>query len=239
MGGCTNCKEKSGCDDRKGSMLGEVGAALDRLYPTRTWGERAPAGRAWDGLPGLADELAGELGAATFVAQGPDDASCDYIYVLCMGRPPCAIQVRDHGVPAPAEWDSASSSPSPSTSTSIEELYLRVCISRLAPMAAVQEIAIDVTASAGGHVIRERPRAGVYGAPLLRRMQRLVAILPAYDLLHVDFGEISAPPPGFAPGAWTERFGGTPPVASYLFLDAPPTMESTAWLPREAGAHAC
>jgi hypothetical protein len=229
MGGCTNCKEKSGCDDRKGSMLGEVDAALGRLYPTRTWGERAAAGTAWDGLSGLADELASELSAATFVAQGLDDALCDHIYLLCMGRPPCAVQVRDHGVAAPAEWEAAS----------IEELYLRVAISRVVPMAAVQELAIDVTASPGGYVIRERPRAGVYGAPLLRRMQRLVAILPAYDLLHVDFGEISAPPPGFAPGAWTEMYGGAPPVASYLFLDAPPTMEATSWLPREAGAHAC
>ena len=229
MGGCTNCKGKSGCDDRKGSMLDEVAAALDRVYPTRTWGERAIAGAPWDGLAGLADELAGELRAATFVAPGGDDALCDHIYVLCMGRPPCAVQVRDHGVAAPAEWESA---------PSIEELYLRVAVSRVAPMAAVQELAIDVTPSAGGHVIRERARAGVYGAPLLRRMQRLVAILPAYDLLHVDFGEISAPPPGYAPGAWSARYGGAPPVASYLFLDAPPTMESTAWLPREAGAHA-
>ncbi len=32
------------------------------------------------------------------------------------------------------------------------------------------------------------PRAGVYDAPLLARMQKLVAILPAYELLHVDFG---------------------------------------------------
>src|SRR5262249_10907780 len=150
MGGCTNCKEKSGCDDRKGSMLGEVDAALGRLYPTRTWGERAPAGPAWDGLAGLADELAGELSAATFVAQGLDDALCDHIYVLCMGRPPCAVQVRDHGVPAPAEW-----SGSPVPVPVIEELYLRVAISRLAPMAAVQELAIDVTASPGGYVIRE------------------------------------------------------------------------------------
>ena len=59
----------------------------------------------------------------------------------------------------------------------------------------------SATATAGS--IRESPRAGVYDAPLLTRMQKLVAILPAYDLLHVDFGEIAHAPPGFHAGAWT------------------------------------
>jgi hypothetical protein len=231
MGGCTNCKGKSGCDHRKGEMLEAVADALDRLYPTRTWGERVDVSAAprLDGLAALADELATELDAATFVVPGGPDATCDYIYVLCVGRPPCAVQVRDAGVPAPAEWDGAA----------IQETYLRVCVSHVAPFAAVQEIAIDVAAEAGGYVIRERPRAGVYSAPLLRRMQRLVAILPAYDLVHLDFGEIAAPPPGFAAGAWTSLYGGAPAVANYLFSAEPATMVTTAWLPREAGAHAC
>lgn len=235
MGGCTNCKGKSGCDDRKGSMLEQVAGAMDRLYPTKTWGERDDAS-AWglgiapdfEEIAALADDLAGELDAATFAqAGGPDDA-CDYIYVLCLGRPPCAVQVRDHGVPPPAEWTGRG--------LRIDELYLRVCISHVARMAAVQEIAIDVEDSAGGFAIRERPHAGVYSAPMLRRMQRLVAILPAYDLLHLDFGEISAPPPGFAAGDWRHRFGAEPSVANYLFFSQPATMVTTSWLPREAGA---
>jgi hypothetical protein len=235
MGGCTNCKGKSGCDDRKGSMLEQVGDALDRLYPTRTWGERddlALFDTATDPseIAALADDLAGELDAATFVSQGGPDEACDYIYVMCMGRPPCAIQVRDHGVPAPAEWDAPD--------LRLDELYLRVCISQVARMAAVQEIAIDVTASGDGLVIREKPRAGVYSAPLLRRMQRLVAILPTYELLHLDFGEISAPPPDFHAAGWRARFGAEPSVANYLFFAQPATMVTTSWLPREAGARA-
>jgi len=235
MGGCTNCKGKSGCDHRKGAMLERVADALERLYPTRTWGERDDAS-VLDTAPdsediaALADELATELDAATFVAPGGPDEACDYIYVLCMGRPPCAVQVRDHGVPAPAEWDAPD--------LRLSELYLRVCVSQVARMAAVQEIAIDVTASGGGFVIRERPRAGVYSAPLLRRMQRLVAILPAYDLLHLDFGEISAPPPGHRAGGWRDRFGAEPAVANYLFFAQPATMVTTTWLPREAGPFA-
>ena len=224
MGGCTNCKSKGGCDDRKGVMLEQVADALDRLYPDRTWCEHA--GASHDDLGALAEELATELDAATFVVTGD---ACDYIYVLALGRPPCAVQVRDCGVAPPAEWDASV----------VEEQYLRICVSRVAKMAAVQEVAIDASIDHGGVVIRERPRAGVYSAPLLRRMQRLVAILPAYDLVHLDFGEISAPPAGFAPGAWKARFGGTPATANYLFFPEPATMVSTAWLPREAGAHAC
>jgi hypothetical protein len=224
MGGCTNCKSKGGCDDRKGVMLEQVADALDRLYPDRAWCEHA--GAPHEDLAGLAEELASELDAATFVV--PGDA-CDYIYVLALGRPPCAVQVRDFGVAPPAEWDGAV----------IEELYLRVCVSRVARMAAVQEVAIDATIDRGGIVIRERPRAGVYSAPMLKRMQRLVAILPAYDLVHLDFGEISAAPAGFAPGAWRTRFGGAPATANYLFFAEPTTMVTTAWIPREAGAHAC
>ncbi len=81
-----------------------------------------------------------------------------------------------------------------------------------------------------GFVVRELPRAGVYDAPLLRRMQKLVAILPAYDLLHVDFGEIAHAPPEFQPGAWRELYGAAPAIANYLFYPQPTTMVSTAFV---------
>ncbi len=229
MSGCTNCGGKTGCDDRKGGMFDALDHTLGRLYPSRTWGERdelvgLDAGLGADDIAALAEELATELDAATFVRPGAIDETCDYIYVLCMGRPPCAVQVRDHGVAPPAEW----------TTGGVSELYLRICVSHVARMVGVQEVAIDVTSDADGIAIRERPRAGVYGAPLLRRMQRLVAILPAYDLIHLDFGEIAGPPEGFAPGAWTGLYGGKPAIANYLFYAAPTTMIATAWLGREA-----
>lgn len=219
--GCTNCASKTGCDHRKGEMLAEVDRVLERLYPTRTWGEPrddAGAGMPPDELAALADELAGELIAATFVRAGDDAEPCDYVYVLCLGRTPCAIQVRDHGVAPPAEWQDG-----------VSELYLRLVISQRARVAAVQQVAVTAHAAAdGGWVIREAPRAGVYDAPLLPRMQKLVAILPAYDLLHVDFGEIAHAPRDFAPGAWPELFGGKPAIANYLFYPQPTTMVATA-----------
>ena len=218
MGGCTNCKAKSGCDDRKGDMLASVDRALEELYPTRTWGQPvgAIAGPTPDELAGLAEELATELRAATFVRAGGDDEPCDYIYVLCLGRTPCIAQIRDHGVPVPAEWDAE-----------IHEQYLRVVVSQRARVCAVQQVAVTASRMAGGVLIREAPRAGVYDAPLLSRMQKLVAILPAYELLHVDFGEIAHAPPGYHAGTWRDLFGGEPAIANYLFYPQPTTMIST------------
>jgi hypothetical protein len=226
MGGCTNCKGKAGCDDRKGVMLESVDRALETLYPTKTWGEpddtnAAARGMDREELDALADELAQELGAATFVREGGDDEPCDYIYVLCMGRTPCVVQVRDHGVPAPAEWNEIDA---------VEELYLRVVVSQRARVAAVQQVSVDLWKSDDGWLVRERPRAGVYDAPLLRRMQKLVAILPAYELLHVDFGEIAHAPPGFHAGSWRDMFAGDPSIANYLFYPQPTTMVATSML---------
>ena len=225
MGGCTNCKGKAGCDDHKGQMMGTVEQALADLYPTRTWGEAQDVealGLPPDELAGLAEELATELKAATFVRHGGDDEACDYIYVLSLGRTPCVVQVRDHGVELPDEWRSTDA---------IEELYLRVVISHRARVAAVQQVAIDLVRTDDGYLIRERPRAGVYDAPLLKRMQKLVAILPAYDLTHLDFGDIAHAPPGFQAGAWRELYGADPSIANYFFYAQPTTMISTTYLP--------
>lgn len=232
-------------------MLESIDAALVRLYPTRTWGEVNDVfsdGLAVEDIGHLADELGSELRAATFVRTGGDDEPCDYIYVLCLGRTPCIVQVRDCGVAVPDEWGSfaghGSSEQSPelargawSAPTALEEQYLRIVISHRAKFAAVQQVSLCATAGFspgldlarrdGTWLIEERPRAGVYDAPLLSRMQKLVAILPAYGLVHIDFGEIAHNPPGFHAGAWASLFGGEPAIANYLFYPHPTTMTST------------
>lgn len=258
-------------------MLTSVDAALARLYPTRTWGEPDDAladGMTPSDIGHLADELANELKAATFVRMGGDDEPCDYIYVLCLGRTPCIVQVRDYGVPAPDEWIASrtpkfalaaggravgsDAPPDTRDDTAISELYLRIVVSQRAHVAAVQQVAFDVLPASSvapdrrspaigntdaatvetsrsiehpardcAWVVHERPRAGVYDAPLLARMQKLVAILPAYGLLHVDFGEIAHAPPGFGAGAWSSLFQGQPAIANYLFYPHPTTMTST------------
>lgn len=227
MGGCTNCKGKSGCDHRKGSMMEEVEGALERLYPSRTWGEVADdavMAMAPDELAALAEELAQELNAAAFVKLGDEDEPCDYIYVLALGRAPCIAQVRDQGVAPPAEWQ---------VTEPIRELYLRVVLSHRARVAAVQQVAMAMTPGPDGYVISESPRAGVYDAPLLKRMQKLVAILPAYELLHVDFGEIAHAPQGFHAGSWPDAYGlgsAVPSIANYLFYPQPTTSVVTSFV---------
>jgi hypothetical protein len=247
--GCTNCKSKTGCDHRKTAMMSSVDQTLEQLYPTRTWGEaddRDVAGLPPDELAGLADELAGTLGAATFVRTGGDDEPCDYIYVLCMGRTPCIVQVRDHGVPVPTEWrslapgviDPRGSAGGSEPAGALRELYLRLVVSQRARVAAVQQVAVELVRATDGFVVREQPRAGVYDAPLLPRMQKLVATLPAYDLLHVDFGEIAHAPPGYHAGAWRELFGGEPAIANYLFYPQPTTMIATGFISAELARRA-
>src|SRR5687767_9015160 len=156
--GCTNCGGKVGCDHRKGAMMAEVDRALEQLYPTRTWGEPrdTDAGMSRGDLAALAEELAGELNTATFVREGSDDEPCDYIYVLCMGRVPCVVQVRDHGVPVPEEWGSLDGA--------LHELYLRLVISHRTRVAAVQQVAVTLVRDGDSFLVRESPRAGVYDA---------------------------------------------------------------------------
>lgn len=227
MSGCTNCGAKAGCDHRKGEMFAVIDEVIARVYPTRRWGAPDDAARLGAGVDGddaqaLADELASELEASTFYRPGGDEEFCDYVYVLCLGREPCAVQLRDGDVPVPAELDDGGR---------LDELYLRVCLSSVARVAGVQEVAMTVERRGDDVIVSERPRAGVYAAPLLRRFQRLVALLPAYGITHVDFGEISAPVEGFDPGDYAERYGGEPHRANYLFYPQPSTCETTTLVP--------
>jgi hypothetical protein len=222
MGGCTNCAGKGACDDRKGTMFEQIERALDRLYPTRRWGEPDDDQRFQYGIcehdgEALAAELAHELNGSTFYRPGDETEYCDYIYVQCMGREPNLIQLRDAGVPVPAELGDEP----------IDELYLRICLSNMTRMAGVQQTALRLERAGGDLLITESPRPGVYDPPLLRRFQRLVAILPAYEITHLDFGEISAPPKGFAHGDYGALFGGEPHIANFLFYPQPSNMQTT------------
>ncbi len=225
MGGCTNCAGKSGCDDRKGTMLEQVRRALERLYPTRTWGEPSDEERFGAGIcehdgEALAEELAQSLNASTYYRAGADDEYCDYIYVQCIGREPNLVQIRDGGAAVPDEFGAEP----------IEELYLRVCLSNMTRMAAVQQTAMTLAREGDAWVVTESPRPGVYDPVLLKRFQRLVATLPVYDITHLDFGEISAMPAAFAPGEYARLYGGEPHTANFLFYPQPSNMQTTVVL---------
>jgi hypothetical protein len=215
---------------------------LARLYPSRRWGERDDAAALGAGIGEgatrrLAKGLAAALEAATFFVEGGDEEYCDFIYVLCLGRQPCLQELR-------AGLADVADAPDLDHELLLEpreELYLRVCVSTLAPVAAVQQVALALDAeelappegSLGGCIlVREAPRAGVYDAPLLARMKKLVALLPMHGLTHLDFGEISEPPASFDPGDYPALYGREPEIANYLFYPQPTTTETVSLAPR-------
>ncbi|MCP4445498.1 MAG: hypothetical protein GY811_09170 [Myxococcales bacterium] len=223
MGGCTNCSGKSACEDHKGEMLDTVAQWMDKLYPTRIWGQpndavAIDAGVGQEDVMALAEELSTELKGATIFREGGEGDACDYVYVLCQGRETCGLQVRYGGAELPLEWD---------TEHALCEFYLRVSISTMAPLAVVQQVAVTVTREEGEWMISEELASGVYDAPLLKRFQRLVALLPAYGLTHLDLGEISAPPRGYDDGQYQALFGRPAHRVNYLFFREPSAMSST------------
>jgi hypothetical protein len=238
-GGCTNCGSKGGCDHRKTAMFAAIDAALLHLYPSRRFSERCDdpdalesAGdlRPWSGdTAALTAEIARRLG--TLVIELPATALeyCRQIYVLCFGRQPCLVEAL-HGQAQPAREDLENGP--------LDELYLRVSISDLVPFAAVQQVNVRGQLVGEDLIIEETPRTGVFDPILLQRTQRLVAILVDHGLRNLDFGEISAPPPGFDPGDYAQHFGGAPTVANYFFYPQPCSSVTTTVVPWSAAAPA-
>ncbi len=211
--GCTDCGNKGGCDARKHAQRERFDEALGRVYPDRTWGRlddeaRFGAGVARSEARRLARAIAAGLEAPTFFRPGGDDDLCDFVYVLCVGRAPALLEVRD-GLAAPEAGP-------------IEERYLRLALSSVARLGAVQEVAMSLDRAE----VIEAPRSGVFDPTLLRRMQKLVALLEDSDVTHVDFGMIDRPLEGSAPGAYVERFGVEPRLVNFLFF-AQPAMTRT------------
>jgi hypothetical protein len=228
--GCTSCGNKGGCDHRKGEMFTALDEALARLYPTRRWGERdeATAFRAGvgpDQAAALADRLAVSLQSLTVFRRGGPEECCDYVYALCFGRRPSILEVREGAAAAEPLWGEAPAD------EPLEELYLRVALSTLAPFAAVQQVAFSMRRAGDSLVVAEQPRTGVFDPILLPRFQKLVAVLAELDIRHLDFGDLTNPPVGFDGGDYGVRYGGEPTVANYLFYPQPASAITTSVLP--------
>lgn len=221
--GCTNCGSKGGCDSRKGGMFAAVDEALARLYPTRRWPERDEAAAFGAGVSpaegaAIARSLAARLKALALYRPGTAEETCDYVYVLCLGRTPSLIE-RLHGLVDRLDDDGE-----------VEELYLRVALSTVARFAGVQQVTMRATSEDSQTVISEAPRTGVFDPVLLKRFQALVAVLSEHDVRHLDFGEIVEAPDGFDPGDYAERYGGVPAVANYIFFPQPAAAITTTIL---------
>ena len=231
--GCTSCGRKGGCDARKHQMFAALDAALARLYPTRRWDERDDGAAFEAGVPAaeghvIAALAAARLGAAAVHRPGAAAETCDYVYVLCVGRTPSLAELREEcGAPGGLAALRAALADGPVT-----DVYLRVALSTLAGFAAVQEVALSGHLDAGDRavVLTETARAGVFAPALLRRMQLLVAVLAERNVRHLDFGDIAGPPDGFDPGRYADDYGGAPAIANYLFYPQPPAGVSITTL---------
>ena len=226
--GCADCGTpgaKGGCDERKGIARERIDALIDRIYPDRTWGRLDDEARFGAGIPRgearrIGRALAELLRAPTFFRAGADDDLCDFVWVLCLGRRPSLLELRDGGSAQPALEQLAAAG------GRVEERYLRACFSSLGRVAAIQEVELTLEADGAGALIREAPRAGVFDPTLLKRLRQAVALLEAQEIAHLDFGLLDVPLDRGRPGDYPERFGADPTVANFLFYAPPPTTQS-------------
>jgi hypothetical protein len=232
---CTDCGRKGGCDAHKGGMFAAIEETLARLYPTRRWTERDDEAAFGAGVTAgegasLGRALAARLKAMALYRPGGAEETCDYVYVLCVGRPPSLLEAREGLVAADAV-----------ESGDLAEVYLRVALSTVARFAAVQQVAMHAVRhqtgegeGAGELAIVETPRTGVFDPILLKRYQKLVGVLAEHDVRNLDFGELLEPPPGFDPADYAQRYGGAPSVANYFFYPQPASAVTTTILPAAA-----
>jgi hypothetical protein len=229
--GCAGCAKKTtgeGCETHKAPQRVALDEAIATAYGSaRAWGQLDDEACFGAGVrPGEARRLAQALSAATkaptFVRDGGDEDLCSYIYVLCVGRVPSLLDLRDQRVPADLEGGLGEGE------ERVRERYLRVSLSTIARMATVQEVAIELDRlDDGAAEIRELPRPGVYDPILLKRMRTVVDLLLASDILHVDFGLIDRPLEGADESAYEARFAVRPHLVNFLFFAAPVQTAST------------
>jgi hypothetical protein len=228
MGGCTNCASKGGCSTRKGEERELLAQLLPELYPSLRFGALNDDAR--DGVREregrrLARQAATLLNAPTFFRAGEPHEPCDYIYVLCVGRQPCLLELRE------------ASSIDVTTAGGLEhvhEKYLRVALSSLARVCTLQEVSFELVREDDAWKLSEAPSPGVYDPVLLKRTRKLVELLVAAEITFLDFGIIESPPLGFDAGDYDSEYGQPPGIVNYLFYPQPPRTVATTFIPVQA-----
>ena len=214
------CKSALACGGRKSDQAALISAAITRLYPTLRWGDIDDGARYRAGVSRtlgqkLARVAAEVLQARTWFREGAEDELCDYIWVLCVGREPALLDLREGGVP---EADR------------IDESYLRIALSSLLQAATVQEVQMHLRRRGDNFEIREQTRDGVYEPVLLKRLQKAVELIRRAGLAYFDFGMLCEDAPrepvvDFA--GYTDQYGAAPTTCALLFTPRPPITTST------------
>jgi hypothetical protein len=217
--GCADCKSGGGgCESHKGPQRAAIDEIMRAIYPDRTWGRPDDEARFRAGIPerearGLARSIAVAAKAPVYFRDGGPDDLCHYVYVLCLGREPALVDVRDGLAPPEAEH--------------VRERYLRVHLSTVARLATIQEVAMELDQTPEGWVLRELPKPGVYDAKLLKRMRAIVDLVEASDIEHLDFGLVDKAYPDAVGGEYAERYGVEPALVNFLFYAQPARTNAT------------
>lgn len=249
--GCGTCKSEcgreDGCGERKAVQKDILDALVARLYPSRTWGEPDDAACFRAGLHTsevvqLAQRLSAALKAPAYVQAGGPDDLCTFIYVLCIGREPALIELREGEAGADPDAHAADGPLTPEAAA-IRERYLRIACSTVGRLACVQEVAMELDTDAarapdGMAVIRELVQPGVFDPKLLKRFQKAVDLLMAHDIEHLDLGLLDVPAAqfGLLPGGYEARFGGEPALLNFFFYAAPVLTATSSFVPLSRAA---
>lgn len=237
--GCSTCKSEcgreDGCGTRKAAQKVVLDGLVARLYPGRSWGDPDPAESLGAGLSGgevrrLGQALSVALKAPVRYVPGEEEDQCRFLYVLCQGREPSLLDLREDRV---ALEDLGA----PDGGTVLER-HLRIACSRLGRLAAVQEVALELRQGGGGApdgmaVLRELSQPGVFDPKLLKRFQKAVDLLLASGIEHLDMGLLDVPAEqfGLTPGDYGARYGAAPRLFNYLFAAQPVVTTSSTYLP--------
>jgi hypothetical protein len=218
---CSNCTRENGCESHKGPQRVAIDDVMRTIYPDGTWGRPDDEARFRAGIrpreaQALARSLATATKAPTFYRDGGMDDLCHYVWILCLGRTPSLLEVRDGLAPPEDEH--------------VRERYLRVHLSTVARLATVQEVALELDKSGDGWLLRELPLPGVYDAKLLKRMRAVVDLIEASDIEHLDFGLVDKPHPEAHAGDYVERYGVEPALVNFLFYAQPARTSATVVL---------
>jgi hypothetical protein len=218
---CSNCKSGGGCETHKGPQRAVIDELMRAIYPDGIWGRPDDEARFRAGIRerearALGRALAAAAAAPAFFRAGGADDLCHYVYVLCLGRAPALIEVRDGLAPPEADH--------------VRERYLRVHFSTVGRVATIQEVAMELDRVDDGWLVRELPQPGVYDAKLLKRMRAIVDLIEASDIEHLDFGVVDQPWPGGGDGEYAARYGVTPGLVNFLFYAQPARTSATTLL---------
>ena len=85
----------------------------------------------------------------------------------------------------------------------------------------MQEIEVSLERDLGELCVREAPRSGVFDGVLLKRFRKIIDLLEASGIKHLDMGVVDVEPVGMQAGAYADTYGGMPRIVNYLFFPAP------------------